>query len=630
MLAGICTTLVLAQGMRLEELDISKMTQEWGSPTKNQSVDHHPLSIGGRAFANGIGTHATSSVSVDLNGAESFSAWVGVDDETEKKGSVVFRVFLDGKLAAETPVMRGGDAARSLTVSLKGVKRMRLLVEDGGDGIDFDHADWADAAIVGGSPKLIGDIAANDPLIPMAKPDLHRTQINGPRVIGGTPGYDFVFRIPVSGARPVQISANGLPPGLRLDPATGVVSGKMEKAGTYRVDVTAKGKGGTDKRTITFVAGAHKLAMTPPMGWNSWNVWGTAVDAEKVRAAAKAFTELGLADYGYSFVNIDDAWEAGRDANGEILTNDKFPDMRNLSDNVHHYGLKLGIYSSPGPKTCGGYEGSYRHEEQDAKTWAKWGIDYLKHDWCSYGGVAKDGSRPELMKPYYVMREALDASGRDIVYSLCQYGMGDVHTWGNQVGADLWRTTGDITDTWGSMSSIGFSQSNRAPFSKPSGWNDPDMLVVGHLGWGPSIRPTRLKPNEQVTHITLWSMLAAPLLIGCDLTKMDDLTRSLLMNHDVVEIDQDPLGKAALPKVKDGSLEIWTRPLWDGTTAVALFNRGYEKAKMTAEWSKLGLKPNQPVYDCWSRKSKGTHAKGYTVTVPSHGAVLIRVGTMKN
>jgi alpha-galactosidase len=300
--------------------------------------------------------------------------------------------------------------------------------------------------------------------------------------------------------------------------------------------------------------------------------------------------------------------------------------MRNLSDSVHRYGLKLGIYSSPGPKTCAGYEGSYNFEKIDANTWAEWGIDYLKHDWCSYGSIAQGSSRTELMRPYLVMREALDECGRDIVYSLCQYGMGDVHTWGNRVGGDLWRTTGDITDTWGSLSSIGFAQGNRSPYAGPSGWNDPDMLILGYVGWGPSVRPTRLTPNEQVTHMTLWAMLAAPLLIGCDLTKLDDLTKSLLMNHEVIEIDQDPLGKAGVPVQKDGDVEVWSRPLWDGTTAVALFNRGLEAKPVRADWVKLGLKGPQPVLDCWSRKTKGTHSGSYTATVPAHGAILVKIG----
>ncbi|MGV3616041.1 MAG: NPCBM/NEW2 domain-containing protein [Fimbriimonas sp.] len=615
-----------AAAIAIETLDLSVINQDWGEPRKGRSVEGKPLKIGGRTFTSGLGTHAGSSFLIELNGASSFTASVGVDDETDGKGSVRFRVYLDGKLVAETTPMKGGGKPQKVDVNLKGAKRMRLVVDDAGDGIDHDHADWAEAVIVGGKPRGVRDEALLEPVIPLAKPNLNKTELHGPRIVGGTPGRDFLFRIPATGRAPLTYSATGLPEGLTLDAKRGVIKGQIAKAGEYRVKLTVSGPGGKDSRALRIVGGKNKLALTPPMGWNSWNVWGLSVDADKVRAAADAFEKTGLAAHGYNFVNIDDAWEGKRNAQGVLETNEKFPDMRNLSDYVHRNGLKLGIYSSPGPLTCGQYAGSWQHEAIDAKTWAEWGIDYLKHDWCSYGNIAKDGSRAELMRPYFTMREALDAAGRDIVYSLCQYGMGDVHTWGNRVGADLWRTTGDITDTWSSMAGIGFSQANRSPYAGPSGWNDPDMLVVGHLGWGPSVRPSRLTPNEQVTHMTLWSLLAAPLLIGCDLTKIDDLTGSLLMNHDMIEINQDPLGKAAVVKAKDGDLEVWARPLWDGTMAVGLFNRGLERANVKVDWKTLGLKGGQPVRDVWSRKDLGAFASGYGASVPAHGAIFIRVG----
>src|SRR5436853_4679142 len=232
------------------------------------------------------------------------------------------------------------------------------------------------------------------------------------------------------------------------------------------------------------------------------------MDDPTVRSIADAMASNGMKDAGYLYINIDDTWEAGRDAQGNIQTNRKFPDMKALSDYVHSKGLKLGIYSSPGPKTCAGFEASYKHEQQDANTWAKWGIDYLKHDWCSYGGIEKGRTQEALAKPYKLMGSALDASGRDIVYSLCQYGMGNVWTWGAETGGNLWRTTGDITDTWGSMSGIGFGQNGHEKYAGPGHWNDPDMLVVGRVGWG-NPHPSRLTPNEQITHITLWSLLSA-------------------------------------------------------------------------------------------------------------------------
>ena len=281
------------------------------------------------------------------------------------------------------------------------------------------------------------------------------------------------------------------------------------------------------------------------MGWNSWNCWAGAIDDAKVRAAADAMVASGLAAHGYEYINIDDTWEKGRDANGEVLGNEKFPDMKALADYVHGKGLKLGIYSSPGPRTCANFEGSYQHEEQDAKTYAKWGIDYLKYDWCSYGEIARSRELSELKKPYAVMRDALDKCGRDIVYSLCQYGMGKVWEWGESIGANCWRTGGDINDSWGSVVECGFSQDGHQKFAGPGHWNDPDMLVVGMVGWSANLHPSKLTHNEQVTHITLWSLLSSPLLIGCDMARLDQFTSDLLMNDEVIAINQDPLGKPA-------------------------------------------------------------------------------------
>ncbi len=617
-----------AGDVALGTLDLGAMQQEWGEARRNRSVDDHPLSIGGKTYANGVGTHAASSLDVRVDGnALRFRAVVGVDDEATNNASVRFLVYVDGKPKFDSGVMRKGTA-KAVDLDLKGAKRVRFVVEDGGDGIDNDHADWADAILTlkDASKKPTTNAPKAEPTMDIAPVDMVRTAIHGPRAVGGTPGREFLFRVPATGQGTLKFAYKNLPPSIRPTGDGRVLRGTVPPEGRHTFTVTVSGPKGTDKRDITIVSGVHKLAQTPPMGWNSWNVWGTSVTADKVRAAADAFVRLGLADHGYNYVNIDDAWEAGRDANGEIQTNEKFGDMTALSTYVHGLGMKLGIYSSPGTLTCGGYMGSLGHEAQDAKTWAKWGIDYLKHDWCSYGQVSRGDSLLELKKPYIVMREGLDAAGRDIVYSLCQYGMGQVWGWGDSVGADLWRTTGDITDTWQSMSSIGFAHSDRGYRVGPSAWNDPDMLVVGRLGWGSSPRANRLSGNEQITHITLWSMLAAPLLVGCDLTQVDELTKRLLMNHDVIEIDQDPLGKAATRTHKDGDLEVWTRPLADGSSAVALFNRSPERAKVATNWERdLGKKGNPMVRDLWRRKDLGRMTGGYAVEVPAHGAMLLRV-----
>jgi len=406
------------------------------------------------------------------------------------------------------------------------------------------------------------------------------------------------------------------------------MSGSVTRAGTYKFYVEVLAGKNRGSREYTIVAGDHKLALTPPMGWNSWNVWAGAVSQEKMKASADAFVGAGLADYGYQYVNIDDTWEGKRGDDGMIQTNKKFPDMKALGDYIHSLGLKFGIYSGPGPTTCAGYVASYKHELDDARQYANWGVDYLKYDWCSYGNIApRNPGLVDFQKPYIVMREALDQVNRDIVYSLCQYGMGDVYKWGHSVaGGNLWRTTGDINDSWGSMSGIGFAHSVRSTYVKPGGWNDPDMLVVGRLGWGPNPRPTRLTPNEQITHITMWSMLAAPLLIGCDLTKIDRFTKAILCNHDVIEVDQDPLGKAATQRTVDGQLEVWARPLWDGTMAVALYNRGPVTADVKCDLSSLGYKTPQPVRDLWQMKNLPGKTMLVHGMVPAHGAMLFKVG----
>lgn len=359
---------------------------------------------------------------------------------------------------------------------------------------------------------------------------------------------------------------------------------------------------------------ANGLALTPPMGWNSWNHFGDQVDDKTVREIADAMVRSGMAAAGYVYVNIDDCWEGSRDARGNIVPNSKFPDMKALADYVHQRGLKLGIYSSPGPRTCGGYEGSYGHEEQDAKTYAAWGIDYLKYDWCSAARVYPD---PDLQAAYQKMGRALAHCGRPIVYSLCEYGMGDVWKWGPQVGANLWRTTGDIQDNWKSMSGIGFDQSRLAPYAAPGHWNDPDMLEIGNGG---------MSATEYRTHFSLWCMLSAPLIAGNDLRSMSAETRDILTNREVIAIDQDSLGRQGQRLSSRDGIEIWSKPLHDGSHAIGVFNRG-EKAKTVQFTCKeIGLSgPPKTLRDLWKHCDLTPAAGGYSASVPAHGVLLLRV-----
>lgn len=614
----------------LENLNLSSLEQGWGEPGKGKSVEGNPITLSGKVFSHGLGTHAESSLSIALSGKGlEFTATVGVDDETKGKGSVVFVVYADGRAVSRTKAFPGG--AFPIAVDLHGVRNLRLDVEDGGDGNNYDHADWADAqiAMMPGWAPLTNVPKPEGPMqIAHVKPGA--VQIHGARIVGGTPGREFLFRVPATSALPIRFQASGLPSGLKLDPSTGIIQGKMAKPGTYYVHVVAKSRGSQDSRVIKLIAGDHKLALTPPMGWNSWNVWASAVDDGKIRAAADAFIKTGLANYGYTYVNIDDCWEAGRSSTGEIESNAKFPSMARLAGYVHSKGLKVGLYSSPGPTTCGGFTASWQHEAQDATTYARWGFDYLKYDWCSYGNIAPNPDLAGLQKPYLVMSKALDESGRDIVFSLCQYGMGDVFKWGKSVGGNLWRTTGDITDTWSSLSGIAFSHSPKAMGAGPGGWNDPDMLVVGHLGWGDHPRPTRLTKAEQMTHISMWALLGAPLMIGCDLTQIDSFTSDLLMNHDVIEVDQDSLGKVATRRAIHGDVEIWTRPLFDGSQAVGIFNRGPEATTANLSRSELGYgRVKVGVRNLWLNKEMGLLSDKWPVSIPRHGAVLLKVSPSK-
>jgi alpha-galactosidase len=356
-----------------------------------------------------------------------------------------------------------------------------------------------------------------------------------------------------------------------------------------------------------------RLAKTPPMGWNSWNKFRNEVSDKLIRETADAMVSNGMKAAGYIYVNIDDTWEGSRDEAGNIRSNEKFPDMKALADYVHSKGLKLGIYSSPGPKTCAGYEGSFKHEEQDAKTFAGWGIDYLKYDWCSATQVYDYHCMPAV---YAKMGEALLHCGRPVTYSLCQYGVFKGPTWGQSVGGNLWRTTGDISDSWKSMSHIGFDlQADLYPYSGPGHWNDPDMLEIGNGG---------MTNSEYRTHMSLWSLLAAPLLAGNDLRTVSPEILEILTNKEVVAVDQDPLGKQAQRVSKDGDLEVWARPLSGGAYAVGLFNRGDSEAKVTAKWSDIGLNKKARVRDLWAHADRGVMPDQFSADVPSHGVVMIK------
>ncbi len=501
----------------------------------------------------------------------------------------------------------------------------------------------AAATVMGSAPASVPEYKGVDALPDIADGDPPEPEFHGPRVVGATPGRDFSFMVPHTGDGNVRLSADGLPAGLTMA-SSGLITGKISGAGEYKVRLSAENKHGTARRILRLVVGNHKLALTPPMGWNSWNAYDIHNTARRTMGSAEAMVRSGLAAKGFNYINIDDGWQNGRGANGEIKTTAAFGDMKKLADYVHSQGLRFGIYSSPGRTTCGGHTGSFGHEVQDAKTYARWGADYLKYDWCSYGEkVPKHPDLAQFIKPYAVMGEALRESGRDIFFSLCQYGMGHVWTWGGKapVAGNSYRISYDINDSWKSMCANGFGSDGKLfPFAGPGHWNDPDMLVVGygHFEDG-QLHWTKLTPHEQVTHITLWCMLAAPLLLGCDLENLNKFTTDLMTNTEVLAVNQDELGMQAQCVDRQGNAEIWARPLWDGTIAVALFNRDEKPQTVNIPaWDMLdpvllrgapALRGSQAVRDLWRRKSLGT-AGSFRANIPVHSAVMLKVGTPYN
>ena len=450
---------------------------------------------------------------------------------------------------------------------------------------------------------------------------------NGPAVFGVRPGSPVIFRLAFSGEKPMKYAVEGLPEGVVLDPDKGVLSGSCAEAGDYRLTFTATNAKGSASAPFTLKVGTQ-IGLTPPMGWNSWNCWALSVSQEKVMASAAALINKGLADYGYAYMNIDDAWEAEfRTPDGRIEANEKFPDMKALGDYLHANGLKFGIYSSPGDYTCGGFLGSLDHEKLDAEVWNSWGVDYLKYDWCGYSKVfeaSPDKSEAAYIRPYLKMQQYLREQPRDIFYSLCQYGWGRVWEWGAFIDANSWRTSHDIQDTWESLYVTGFErQPDLYPYSGPGHWNDPDMLIVGKVGWSSSLRDSRLTPDEQYTHISLWSLLAANMLIGCDISQIDDFTFNLLCNNEVNAVNQDILGHQAHRDVMEGGLQIWSRDLSDGSHAVGIFN--LDQTSMTvllaAQLARIGLKAGT-VRDLWRQQDIPTSAE---YVIPPHGVLYVKV-----
>lgn len=477
-------------------------------------------------------------------------------------------------------------------------------------------------------------------------------RINGAKVFGTRPGSKFLYRVPCTGERPMKFSASGLPKGLSIDPEKGLITGVVKKPGEYPVEITASNSKGTTTRLLTIKIG-DEVALTPPLGWSSWNCWGLLIDEGLVRETAASMVDNDLINYGWSYVNIDDGWQGLRGGKHNAIqpNPEKFTDMKKLADELHSEGMRLGIYSAPWVGTYAGFIGSYsdnpegRYEwtvrdslpslqeawparyynwrngkhsfvANDVKQWEDWGIDYLKYDWT-----------PNQL--YYVkeMIDALRSTDRDILFGMSNAAhWGDAPQWARY--PNCYRTTGDIRDTWGNMSRIGFQQQDKwAPFNVPGHWADADMMVIGVVGWDGELHHSRLTPDEQYTHVSLWTILASPMFLGCDMQQLDDFTLSLLRNNEIIEVHQDELGYQGFPFFKDNRSVVYAKPLVDGSMAVGLFNYGDTPLDMVISPSDFGIRGQQKIRDLWRQKDvwEKEAKEKFTANVAPHGVVMIKI-----
>lgn len=498
-------------------------------------------------------------------------------------------------------------------------------------------------------------------------PDTPR--INGPAIFGVRPGNPFLYRIPATGVRPMEFSVESLPAGLAVDTKTGRITGALNETGEHVVSLRAKNALGAGEKRFRIVVG-ETIALTPPMGWNSWNAYHGSVTGENVIRAARAMASSGLIDHGWTYINIDDAWQKERGGPFKgIQPNEKFPDFQKMCEEIHALGLKVGIYSTPWVTSYAGYvggsadhpdglwppqtadanngnpqarrvrkHGEYSFARSDARQWAAWGVDYLKYDWNP-----RQSSPRETLEDFTfyaaAMAAALRTCGRDIVYSYSN-SMPFEHIAVQSKLFNCWRTTGDIGDSWQSMATKAFYNNiprgqtdpqgppndRWAPYAGPGHWNDPDMMVLGVVNFGGKQHPTRLTPDEQYLHMTQWCMVASPLLLGCDLDQLDAFTLNLITNDEVLAVNQDTLGKQATVISNDRNvLLVYAKDLEDGSKAVALYNLSGEPATVTAKWPDLRLSGKQSVRDLWRQKDLGPFEGRFEVRVASHGAELVRM-----
>ncbi len=638
--------------MWLDDLVIQKYSEGIPGVNAKQNAGGEPITMVKNTYQHGIGVQSTSVLSFYLKGnATGFSATVGVDDLGNRILSHQFYVLGDGKILFESGEMKWGDLPKKVQVDLSGIQRMGLLVMVEDQGYTKVYTNWADAKIAMKGDAVPLTTPNLDEKYILTPPSQPTPKINSAKVFGATPGNPFLYAIASTGAKPMQFFADQLPAGLSLDQATGIISGRVNQRGNYLIMIRAKNKFGEAKEELRIKIG-DTISLTPPMGWNGWNSWAKVIDGEKVLASANALISKGLKDHGWNYINIDDAWQGNRGGKFKaMLANEKFPNFKNMIDDIHAMGLKLGVYSSPWITSYAGYMGGssnfensdfpdsiknnkrefryigkYRFETNDALQLADWGVDFLKYDWRIEANSAQR------------MSAALKSSGRDIVFSLSNSApFSNVDEWVKI--SNMYRTGPDIRDSWLGLYHCTFKLDKWGPYGGPGHWNDPDMMILGNVTTGTEMHPTRLTPNEQYSHISLFALLSSPLLIGCPIDQLDAFTLNLLTNDEVIAINQDPLGSSARLISDEGGIQTWLKKMEDGSYAVGFFNTdnfgknpasyfrwGTEKPKSyTIELSKLGLKGNWKIRDVWRQKNVSVVKGVFNTMIPYHGVSLYSI-----
>lgn len=636
----------------LDELGIKSFSEGIPAVVPKTNAAGDSMRIAGRYFRRGVGVNGVSILAFYINGyAKEFSAAVGVDDQGNKDLPHIFYVIGDRKILFESGEMRRGDAPKKVRVDLTGIKRLGLLVKVKEEGRTKLYSNWGDAQLVmvdSHRPLNIPNTGERYILTP--KPS-NAPKINAAKVFGATPNNPFLFTTAATGERPLIFSADNLPEGLTMDANTGIITGRVSQSGTYTAILKARNHVGEASQQLKIKIG-DTIALTPPIGWNGWNSWARNIDEEKVIASANAMVSKGLSQHGWTYINIDDAWQGQRGGRfNAIQPNEKFPRFQEMINYIHSLGLKVGVYSTPWISSYAGYPGAssnqangffpdsvrdnkrayryigkYRFEEQDAKQMAAWGIDYLKYDW-----------RLEVPSAER-MSDALKQSGRDILYSISNSApFAQVQDWARLTNS--YRTGPDIRDSWNSLYTSAFTLDKWSPYGGPGHWNDPDMMILGDVTTGSELHASRLTPDEQYSHVSLFSLLSAPMLIGCPIEKLDDFTLNLLTNDEVIAINQDPLGKPARLISEEDGVQVWLKSLEDGSYAIGLFNVadfgktpqsyfrwGDEPSKaFTLDLKRTGLPHRYTFRDVWRQKVLGEYKGEFKTTIPHHGVVMLKL-----